>query len=96
MNSQLDILPTTLNLFGIDYKEEHYIGCDIMDENYRGYAFFSDYSWYDGRVYVANGVVANGVDEETNYVTQMNEQIHEVIQKNDLVLKYDYFRQLKR
>ena len=67
-----------------------------MDENYRGYAFFSDYSWYDGRVYVANGVVANGVDEETNYVTQMNEQIHEVIQKNDLVLKYDYFRQLKR
>ena len=96
VNSQLDILPTTLNLFGIDYKEEHYIGCDIMDENYRGYAFFSDYSWYDGRVYVANGVVANGVDEETNYVTQMNEQIHEVIQKNDLVLKYDYFRQLKR
>lgn len=95
VNSQIDILPTVLNLFGISYEEEHFIGNDILDHDYEGYVFFSDYSWYDGNVYVENGEVINGAEADPAYVEEMNTHINELIQKNDLILKYDYFRRLK-
>lgn len=94
VNSQLDILPTVLNLFGVEYKNKCYVGFDILDEEYTGYVFFSDYSWYDGNVYVENGEVQNGVEIEANYVQQMNTHINQLIQKNDWILKYDYFTYL--
>lgn len=42
-----DILPTVLNLLGVktDYR---YIGHDLFDESYAGYALFSDGSWISG------------------------------------------------
>jgi len=94
-NSQIDILPTVLNMFGIEYEEDYFIGHDIMDQNHAGYVFFSDYSWYDGNVYVDNGEVANEVEFDQEYVDEMNQHITELIQKNDYVLKYDYFRRLQ-
>lgn len=96
VNSQIDILPTVLNLFGIEYEEEHFIGNDILDQDYAGYVFFSDYSWYDGNVYVENGEIINGAEADPTYVEEMNAHIHELIKKNDLVLKYDYLRRLKK
>ena len=96
VNSQVDILPTVLNLFGVKYEEEHFIGNDILDETYSGYVFFSDYSWYDGNIYVESGEVANGVVVDESYVMEMNMKIHDLIQTNDLILKYDYFRKIKR
>lgn len=98
VNSQLDILPTVLNMFGIKYTEDYYIGNDIMDKKYAGYVFFSDYSWYDGEFYVENGEVVQrkkGKKPEANYIADMNAMINQIIQKNDLTLKYDYFRKLK-
>ena len=95
VNSQVDILPTVLNLFGVAYEEEYFIGNDILSENYAGYVFFSDYSWYDGNVYVENGEVVNGAGADASYVVDMNKKIHDMIQKNDLILKYDYFRRIK-
>lgn len=96
VNSQIDILPTVLNMFGIEYTEEFYIGNDIMDSNYEGYVFFSDYSWYDGNIYVENGEVTRGENVDPNYVTDMNGLINRLIQQNDLTQKYDYFRKLKK
>ncbi len=92
VTSQIDILPTVLNLFGVQYQEEYYIGNDAFDKNHKGYVFFSDYSWYDGKIYVENGEIVNGVQADPKYVEQMNQHITELIQKNDYVLIYDYFR----
>ena len=92
VTSQLDILPTVLNLFGVQYKEEYYIGNDAFDKDYKGYVFLSDYSWYDGKIYVENGEITNGVNADPKYVEQMNQHITELIEKNDYVLIYDYFR----
>lgn len=96
VNSQVDILPTVLNLFGIKYEEEHFLGKDILDPNYNGYVFFSDYSWYDGNVYVEDGEAVSGTVKDESYILQMNMYINELIKKNDLILKYDYFRKIKR
>lgn len=95
VNSQLDILPTVLNMFGIEYYDEHYIGRDIMDRDYKGYVFFSDYSWYDGKNYVEFGEVTNNQSADSEYINQTNTLINNLIRKNDLTLKYDYFRKKK-
>ena len=59
VTSQLNVLPTVLNLFGIDYNPNYYIGQDALSNNYQKLVFFSDYSWYDGNVYVDGGIVTN-------------------------------------
>ena len=92
VNMQMDILPTVLNLFGIDYNSNNYIGHDILSNDFKGYAFFSDYSWYDGKVYVENQQITNGKKMSTNKLDSMNNLISNVIKKNDLTLKYEYFK----
>ncbi len=76
INSQLDILPTLLNLYGIKYTEENYVGSDIFDPDYEGCVFFPDKGYLD-----KNGFVQDGTEEGMA-----------LIRKNDYVLKYDYFR----
>ena len=42
---------------------------DALGDDYDGFVFFNDYSWYNGKVYVDNGVVTNDVkisEEELN------------------------------
>ena len=90
-NSQLDILPTVLNLLGVSYNDENYVGSDIMDDGYSGFVFFSDYSWFDGKRYIqySDTVEDNVVNKE--YIDDTNDHINNLIKKNDLTLKYDYF-----
>ncbi len=95
VNMQTDILPTVLNLFGMDYNKHNYIGNDILDDSTTGYTFFPDYSWYDGNVYVKDSEITNdGYLSELDF-KYMNQKIQDVIKQNDLTLKYDYFRTLE-
>ena len=93
--SQLNILPTTLNLFGIDYNPNNYIGTDALNPNYEGIVFFSDYSWYDGNVYVENGEVINNKSISYENLEEKNYYISYITKKNDLALKYNYFKNHK-
>ena len=95
VTSQLNILPTVLNLFGLEYHPNYYIGEDALNPNYSGYVFFSDYSWYDGNVYVDGGVVTNGKYMDPVALEEKNYYINYVIKKNDLTLKYNYFKKLR-
>ena len=79
INSQLDILPTLLNMYGIEYIEENYVGSDIFDPDYEGHVFFPDKAYLDD-----SGLTQEGTEEGMS-----------LIRKNDLVLKYDYFRKQK-
>ena len=90
--SQLNILPTTLNLFGIEYNPNNYISQDALSKNYNGVVFFSDYSWYDGNVYVSDGAVTNNQTISQENLIIKNDYVSYVAKKNDLVLKYDYFK----
>ena len=82
VNSQIDILPTVLNLFGINYNENDYMGNDIFDDKFSGYVFFNDYSWYDGNIYAEKGT----------HNKSMNEIVNLKIKQNDLTLKNDYYK----
>lgn len=92
VTSQLNILPTLLNLYGIDYNSNNYIGVNALSKNYNGYVFFSDYSWYNGKVYTVGGEVVNNKYIKPDELENMNHYISELIKKNDLTLKVDYFK----
>lgn len=96
VTSQLNILPTTINLFGLEYHPNYYIGSDALNPDYKGYVFFPDYSWYDGNVYVEGGVVTNGKEIDPTALEEKNHYINYVIKKNDLTLKYNYFKYLNQ
>ena len=96
VTSQLNILPTVLNLFGMYEHPSYYIGTDALDPNYEGIAFFSDYSWYDGNVYVQDGVVTNNGKISPEELEEKNNYVNYIIKKNDLILKYDYFKTIEK
>lgn len=96
VTSQLNILPTVLNLFGIDYNPNYYIGEDALNNNYNGLVFFSDYSWYDGNVYVDGGIVTNKKYIKASVLEEKNYYVNYLIKKNDLTLKYNYFKTFKK
>lgn len=92
VTSQLDILPTILNLFGLEYHPSYYLGKDALNPNYKGIVFFSDYSWYDGKVYVENGLVTNNKKINKTSLEEKNSYVSYITEKNDKILKYDYFK----
>ena len=94
--SQLNILPTVLNLFGIpNFNPNNYIGTDALNPNYDGIVFFSDYSWYDGNVYVKDGLVKNNKNISYDKLEEKNYYINYITKKNDLALKFNYFKEHK-
>ena len=93
--SQLNILPTILNLFGMNYNPNNYIGEDALNPKYDGIVFFSDYSWYDGNVYVEDGEVKNNKNISYDKLEEKNYYINYITKKNDLALKFNYFKQKK-
>ena len=95
VTSQLNILPTVLNLFGISYNQNDYIQTDALDSDYEPMVFFSDYSWYDGNVYVYQGEVSNGKSISNEELENKNHFITRITKKNDLTLKFDYFKKNK-
>ena len=93
--SQLNILPTVLNLFGIEYNPNNYIAQDALSKDYNGVVFFSDYSWYDGNVYVSDGIVTNNQTISQEQLEIKNDYVSYVAKKNDLALQYNYFKTKK-
>ena len=95
VTSQLNILPTLLNLFGLEYHPNYYIGEDALNPKYKGIVFFNDYTWYDGKVYVDGGKVTNNKYINPLSLEDKNYYINYIIRKNDLTLKYNYFKKIK-
>ena len=60
-----------------------------------GIVFFSDYSWYDGNVYVEGGEVTNGKKISAKNLENNNLLVNHLARKNDLTLKYNYLKKLE-
>ena len=95
VTSQLNILPTVANLLGLEYHPNYYLMPDALGDDYDGIVFFNDYSWYNGKVYVDNGVVTNNGKISEEELTQKNNLINKLVKINDAVLTTDYFKNIK-
>ena len=96
--SSLDVLPTVLNLFGIEYDSRLLIGNDILSNNKEQIVIFSDRSFITekGRYSSVKGIFTpnEGVEVEENYVEEISEIIYQKFKMSAMILDYDYYRKI--
>lgn len=97
VGSQIDVLPTLLNLFGIEYDSRLIVGQDILSDN-PGIAIFSNRSWVSDcgtyfagkKQFVPKG--ENAVEQE--YINAINKSIADKFTMSNLFLKYNVYANL--
>ena len=89
-----DILPTVLNLLGVDSPYD-YIGQDAFDPQYVGYALFPNGSWVSNGVAYSSlsglMVLEEGREVTDQYLAEMNSLLEAYVRTNNLILKSDYY-----
>ncbi len=96
--SSLDVLPTVLNLFGIEYDSRLLMGNDILSENKEQIVIFSDRSFITekGRYNSVTGefIPNEGVKVEEDYDEKISEIIYQKYKMSALILEKDYYREI--
>ena len=97
VGTSIDILPTVLNLFGVEYDSRLLIGRDILSDA-EGLAIFSDRSFITdkGRYNATTEefIPNKGVEIEDDYVEKMNDIIYKKFKMSRLILENDYYRKV--
>ena len=92
----IDVLPTVLNLFGVDYDSRLIIGKDILSSN-EGIAIFKDKSWVTNKgVYKAStGTFTPSVsDIPEGYVNNINNIVNNRVAISRMIVANDYYRKI--
>lgn len=96
VGSQIDVLPTLLNLFGIDYDSRLIVGKDILSD-YDGIAIFSNRSWVSdyGRYYAGSRkfVLKDGkyLENQSEYIQMMNNRVANAFSTSKLIMNNNYY-----
>ena len=89
-----NILPTLANMFGFGTCDK-YVGEDIFDPDFKGYAYFQNLAWID-KDYYFNGkeIVSNktGKEPDMDRINDMNELVRRKIDVNNYILFLDYYK----
>ena len=97
VGSQIDVLPTLLNLFGIEYDSRFIIGKDILSDE-PGIAIFSNRSWVaDIGTYNNNHLTLKDnitLDNEKEYINKINEIVNSKFTISKNIIKYDIYKNL--
>ncbi len=94
LGSSLDILPTVLNLFGIEYDSRLLMGRDILSDSeplviFSDRSFITDKGKYNS---VTGEFIANdGVEVDEDYIERINEIIYKKFEISRLILENDYY-----
>lgn len=86
----VDWVPTLINLFGLK-NEGRYLGSDVFDVKNPGFAYFEDFSWFDGKMYYESSNPVSQVN--TEYIEKQNARLKQMVEINELVIQSDYFAQ---
>lgn len=97
VGSQIDVLPTIYNLFGVPYDSRLIIGKDILSTE-AGLAIFGNASWVSdkGKYFSSsNKFVANeGVEVTEEYIEYMNKTVNNKIVMSKNIMINDYYRKV--
>lgn len=98
IGSSLDILPTVLNLFGVDYDSRLLIGKDILSDS-EPLVIFSDRSFIskEGKYDATEDkfIPNEGVEVDKKYVESISKIIYQKYKMSRLILDKDYYRIIK-
>ena len=90
----IDVLPTVLNLFGMEYDSRLIMGKDIFS-TYPGLAIFKDKSWVtDKGTYYASSGKFVGEDVDDGYVENVNNIVNNRTAISRMIVANDYYRYL--
>ena len=88
-----DLLPTVLNLFGLQ-EQYSYLGRDAFDPTYNGYVIFPNGDWLTNEVLYRDGAVKKefyeGASKDVD-IAKMNQNAQDFINISNLLLKCDYY-----
>lgn len=97
VGSQIDVLPTILNLFGIEYDSRLIIGQDILSDK-EGIAIFSDRSWISdlGAYFATTGTfnIKQGKEISEDYVDLKNLEVANKFTMSNLFIKYNIYEKI--
>lgn len=95
IGSQIDVLPTILNLFGIEYDSRLIIGKDILSDS-EGLAIFANGSWISdkGKYYSSSNTFETfeNVKIDDNYISEMNNLVNNKILMSKYIIEEDYYK----
>ena len=104
--SAIDILPTLLNLFGLEYDSRIIIGQDILDSNAEGfvplntlktsYHWITDYGYYNAttkKFTVADGYTVDA-SKLDSYISAKNNQLSLLRKYSLYILNNNYYKTL--
>lgn len=89
----IDVLPTVLNLFGVNYDSRLIMGKDILS-NTEGIAIFKDKSWVTnkGTYYASSGVFEPSVNEiPDGYVNYINNIVNNRVAISRMIVASNYY-----
>lgn len=96
VGSQIDVLPTIYNLFGVNYDSRLIIGKDILSTE-PGLAIFGNSSWVsDKGSYFAstNKFVPKDEEVDEEYIKYMNKVVSNKTTMSKYIMTYDYYRKV--
>ena len=95
VGSQIDVLPTLLNLFGVEYDSRLIIGKDILSDSTEGIAIFSNRSWVTnlGTYISTTGVFTpkEGAEIEEGYINKKNVEVANKFTMSSNFIKYNIY-----
>ena len=97
VGSQIDVLPTLYNLFGVSYDSRLIIGKDILSTT-EGLAIFGNRSWVsDKGTYFANTkkfVPIDGVKVTDEYINTMNKIVNNKVLMSKNIMENNYYKKV--
>ena len=95
--SGIDILPTVLNLYGINYDSRLLMGRDVFGDS-NGLAILSDRSWISnkGKYNSVTKKFTKTTDEDVTkeYIDKINTEVYQKFSMSSLILDNDYYKKL--
>ena len=93
--SSFDVLPTLLNLFGMDFDSRLFAGRDALAKT-EGLVFFSDHSWKtDKAEYDAeSGRITRFTEVDENYIKSVHSEVKNRITYSKLLRQKNFFKLL--
>ena len=91
--SNLDLLPTISNLFGLEYDSRLLMGRDIFGGE-PGLVVFEDKDWISDRG-TRRELAPSGGASDLRYVKETDSRIADMFKYSAWILDYDYYRSSK-
>ncbi len=85
----IDLLPTLLNLFGIE-TDQKFMGNDILSPDNSGFVYFENGVWKTGEMYY-DPSEANPDLKQREYIEEQNARVQEYFDITEIVVTGDYF-----